>query len=335
MLTDSFHRRIRYLRLSITDRCNLRCSYCKPGICGANTEVFRHIDHNEIMTYEELLRISRIFARLGVEKIRVTGGEPLVRKNLPGLISDLCGIDGINDVALTTNGVLLRDYAAELKKNGLKRVNISLDSLVPSKFAQITGKNEFERVWQGVLAAVDTGFDPVKINVVAMRGINDDEFINFARLAAEMSLHVRFIEFMPMAFMAEESSRKRIPSEEIKKEIESFFNLEPLPRSSTGGPAECYSIIGSKGTVGFISPISKHFCAECNRMRVTAAGSIKPCLLSGQEFDVKKIIRSGADDSALGNMILEAAALKWQGHEINKDGAHVRTDSGIMHRIGG
>lgn len=335
MLTDSFQRTIKYLRVSITDRCNLRCSYCRPEKCGNTSSNFEHIQHNEIMTYEELLRLSSIFARLGVEKIRVTGGEPLVRKNVPEFVGDLLSIKGIRDVSLTTNGVLLQDYAEALKTKGLKRINISLDSLVPDKFSQITGRNEFARVWKGIQTVIELGLDPVKINVVAMRGINDDEFLDFAALTLAMPVHVRFIEFMPMAFSADDSAKNRILSSEIIEKIESKWKLESVPKPPSSGPAECFRIKDAPGTIGFISPISRHFCGECNRMRITAAGSLKPCLLSHDEIDIKAALRSGADDDYLENLIYSAAAIKWKRHEIENGMSPNGGSGGIMFRIGG
>jgi len=287
------------------------------------------------MTYEELLRLASIFAGLGVEKIRVTGGEPLVRKNVPEFVSDLLAIKGIGDVSLTTNGVLLPDYAQALKDKGLKRINISLDSLVPEKFAIITGKNEFSRVWKGIHKVIELGLDPVKLNVVAMRGINDDEFLDFAALTLAMPVHVRFIEFMPMAFSADDSARNRILSSEIIEKIESKWKLESVPKPPSSGPAECFRIKDAPGTIGFISPISRHFCGECNRMRITAAGSLKPCLLSHDEIDIKAALRSGANDDYLENLIYSAAAIKWKRHEIENGMSPDGGAGGIMFRIGG
>lgn len=330
MITDSFQRTVKYLRISITDRCNLRCVYCRPGKCSGVTPGFAHIPHDEIMSYEELLRLARVFVGMGVEKIRVTGGEPLVRKNVPGFIAALSGIIGVKDVALTTNGVLLPDNVSILRKSGLRRINISLDSLVPEKFERITGRNEFARVWEGIRRSVDAGFDPVKINVVAMRGVNDDEFLDFAALTLKMPVHVRFIEFMPMALSEKKPGNDRVLNEEIFEMVRTKWNLAPMGKDDLAGPAENFRIENAQGTIGFISPVSSHFCGNCNRMRITAAGNLKPCLLSQDEVDIKTFMRSGADDDDLRNIIANAASVKWQRHAI-MDGV----TGGAMFSIGG
>ena len=280
-LFDSFGRRINYLRISVTDRCNLHCIYCMPP------EGIPLIPHSEILSYEEISTVARVAARLGVNKVRLTGGEPLVRANLPKLIEMLSQIGGIDEVSLTTNGTLLKKYAFELKQAGLKRVNISLDTLKADRFQYITRLGKLKDVLEGIEAARDAGFNPIKINTLVMRGINDDEVLDFANMTYKECWHVRFIELMPFASVAD-----FVPLDEIRQRIMSLGSLEPCLPITGNGPARYYRLSGAKGTIGFISPITEPFCSSCNRMRLTSNGQLCPCLLSDDGIDLKGPLRS-------------------------------------------
>jgi len=301
---DSYGRRIRYIRLSVTDRCNFRCRYCMPmnGI--------KWIPHESIMRYEELIRMIRICASRGVDKVRVTGGEPLVRKDIVKFLENLNTVDGINDVSLTTNGFFLEHMASEIKGAGISRINISLDTLDKDKFAYITGVDGFERVVKGITSALEQGFDPVKINVVAMRGFNDDEFIDFAGLTIHLGIQVRFIELMPIGPGFDIGKKDVITKDEIKSLIEEAYgNLEPLP--SGIGPASVFKIEGARGSLGFISPLSdKTFCSRCNRVRITADGHMKPCLFADKMVDLLTPMREGISDNELESLIEEGIRKK-------------------------
>ncbi|MBF0524371.1 MAG: GTP 3',8-cyclase MoaA, partial [Deltaproteobacteria bacterium] len=260
---DNLGRAITYLRLSVTDRCNLRCIYCMP----ASGVPKRH--HQDILTFEELLRVARVAAGSGIRKIRVTGGEPLVRRGIIDLISRLNQIPGIEEITLTTNGLLLAQAAADLKAAGISRINISLDSLNPVNLHRITRADVFRRVWAGIEAADQVGFSPIKINVVALRGINDREILDFARLARERPFQIRFIELMPSAENAGWARDRLITIDEIKDLIETTDPLIPIEREVTSGPALRYRQSGAKGEIGLIGPVSRHFCPTCNRLRLT------------------------------------------------------------------
>jgi len=323
-LSDRYHRVIDYMRVSVTDRCNLRCLYCMP--CDSDPVIYK-----EILSYEEIIRIISVAAGLGVRKVRLTGGEPLARKNVQYLIKRLAGIDGLEDISLTTNGLLLTRYAEELKGAGLDRVNVSLDSMQPGRYREITGGGDLERVLRGIEMAHATGLRPVKINVVVIRGVNDDEVEDFARLTLSTSYHVRFIEFMP-------GSRnlwtrdKCIPVEEIKERIEAIAPLVPV-KVRRHGPARYYRFAGAEGVLGFISAVSHHFCSDCNRLRLTADGNIRPCLFSGTAIDLRSAIRMGAADEEIERLLRLSVAVKPEGHRINRgvSGGLIRS----MSKIGG
>jgi len=303
-LYDSFNRPISYLRISVTDRCNLRCIYCMPE---GGVSLVRHED---ILTYEEICKAAQAAAELGITKIRLTGGEPLVRSGLPQLVRMLSKIDAIDDISLTTNGTLLSQYAAELKSAGLKRVNVSLDTLRPDRFKFITrlGDN-LDGVLEGIQAARTVGLNPVKVNMVVMAGINDDEVVEFAAKTIEEEWHVRFIELMPVS----EGSIMRkyfVPASEIKKSLEMLGKLEPGLPIVGNGPARYFRFPGARGSVGFITPISEHFCFGCNRLRLTADGKLLPCLLSQEEIDVKRALRQDMSTGELKKLFQEAVARK-------------------------
>ncbi len=311
MLVDPYKRKINYLRISVTDRCNLRCRYCMPE------EGIPLISHNEILTYEEILRIVNVFAKEGISKVRITGGEPLVRKGIVEFISHLSKIEEIKDLSLTTNGILLRDFAYELKSAGLKRVNISLDSLKRERFLEITGRDGFERVWEGILEALKVGLSPIKINMVAIKGVNDDEIESFARLTIDLPLVVRYIEYMPSGNGDSWSEENIITVDQIKKRIENIVKLNPIPQSEWDGPAKRYRIEGALGEIGLIGAVSEHFCSDCNRLRLTPDGKIRTCLFSDNEIDLKEYIRNGATDEDLRQRLLIALKMKPERHHIN------------------
>ncbi len=306
-LSDSFQRPINYLRISVTDRCNLRCIYCMPP--GGIT----HLPRSEVLRYEEIQAVAQAAASLGINKLRLTGGEPLVRAELTRLVQMLSRIDGIDDIALTTNGVLLRQCAASLREAGLRRVNVSLDTLKRERYRRYTRRDRLGYVLDGIAAAKEAGLEPVKVNVVVMRGINDDEVLDFARLTIDEGWHVRFIELMPFANGA---SLQFVPTKEIEERLRSLGTLEPCLSSQGNGPAKYFRFPGVKGTVGFISPLSEHFCFNCNRLRLTADGKLRPCLLSDYEVDLKTTLRRGASPEELKVLIKQAVAAKPERHHL-------------------
>ena len=309
-LSDSFQRPINYLRISVTDRCNLRCIYCMP------TEGIHLMSHEDILTYEEIYTITKAAAELGINRIRITGGEPLARLGVPRLVHMIAQIDGIKDIALTTNGVLLARYAAELKKAGLWRVNVSLDTLKEDKFEFITRSNEsLGAVLDGIEVARSVGLNPVKINVVVMYGINDDELLDFATKTINDGWHVRFIELMPSAGTSTLASQF-MPVSEMRKRLEILGALEPCLPSAGNGPAKYFRFPNANGTIGFITPVSEHFCVRCNRLRLTADGKLRPCLLDDYEIDLKSPLRSGLSSDGLKQLIEEAVANKPLRHHL-------------------
>ncbi|MDP3297952.1 MAG: GTP 3',8-cyclase MoaA [Thermodesulfovibrionia bacterium] len=309
-MKDHYGRKIDYLRISVTDRCNLRCIYCM------SPEGVKPIKHREILSYEEIIRIAAIAVSLGVKKIRITGGEPLARKNITYLISSLNNIKGLEDISLTTNGVLLEKYADEIAQAGLRRVNVSLDSLRADKYAKITRGGDIDNVLRGIDKAERAGLIPVKINMVAIRGFNDDEIEDFAKMTLEKSYQVRFIEFMPLGARDLWSPEKYIPINEIKSIAEKIGPLTPV-RLRKSGPARYFRFEGASGVVGFINAISHQFCTECNRLRLTADGKLRPCLFSETEIDLKNPLRSGAPDSEIERLIKLAIEVKPEGHNLN------------------
>jgi cyclic pyranopterin phosphate synthase len=335
-LSDTFNRPINYLRISVTDRCNLRCIYCLPP------EGIRLLTHGEVLTYEEITSVAGLAAELGINKVRLTGGEPLVRARLSELVAMLAGIEGIDDISLTTNGVLLKQCAAELKQAGLKRVNVSLDSLNRDKFKRIARHNDLDEVLKGIEAAKTCGLNPVKVNMVVMRGINDDEVVDFARLTIVEGWHVRFIELMP--FAADNppdghsiGSRANlhpafVSADEIKERLNGLGKLEPSLPITGNGPARYFRLPQAGGTIGFIAPVSQHFCFSCNRLRLTAEGKLRPCLLSDNEIDLRQPLRSGASPQELKKVIIEAIQAKPQKHELAQGPASRKR---LMSQVGG
>lgn len=319
-MKDSHGRVIDYLRISLTDRCNFRCIYCMPeeGVC--------MMGHDEILRIEEIEAIARVATRIGIRSVRLTGGEPLVRKGVVDLVAALKGMDGIENVSLTTNGVLLPEMAGDLKEAGLSRVNISLDTLDPEQFTYITRVGKLDSTMKGIDAALEAGFNPVKINAVTVRRL-DQDFLAFAKLSIDRPLHVRFIEYMPVGSStgSDGSGWDRtdvIPSEELLQIINERAVAQGLPELVSTrdddkplgwGPARYFEFPGAKGTVGFISPLSRHFCSECNRLRLTADGKLRPCLFSDREIDVRTALREGGEE-AVYNCFLEALNLKPDDH---------------------
>jgi cyclic pyranopterin phosphate synthase len=309
MLADQYGRRVNYLRVSVTDRCNLRCRYCMPP------EGVPLKKHEELLSFEEIEVIVRAGAMLGIEKVRLTGGEPLLRKGFPELVKKLAAIEGIKDLALTTNGLLLWPMAKDLKTAGLGRVNVSLDTLRAERFKQMTGSDEWQKARDGILAALDAGFQQVKLNVVAIAGYNDDEILDFIAFVKDKPLGLRFIEFMPAGNAYWEQS-KMLGTEETKKRIAESVKLVPLDKKNA--IAEEFQIEDSPATVGFISPISNKFCKKCNRLRLTSDGFLKPCLGSRNEVNIKVPVRNGLAGYELRRPFYEALRLKPQCHKMDQ-----------------
>ena len=328
-LTDNSNRVINYLRLSITDRCNLRCIYCMPE------DGIDFLPHENILRYEEILRVVRLSIQKGIRKVRVTGGEPLVRKGFTDFIGRLSRIGGLKEITLTTNGVLLKEFAADIRNSGIHRINISLDSLKRERFFQITGRDLFEQVWEGILEAERVGFDPIKINVVAIRGVNDDEIGDFARLTLEKPYHIRFIEYMPVGRNNSWSADRFISTLEIYNLIQKIGPLKPiLKRDSLDGPAQRFMLDGAGGgEIGLIGALSNHFCDICNRLRMTADGHLRGCLFSEHEIDIKTALREGKGDNELLNLLEKAISEKPKSHNLNMLGTRKCTRQ--MSSIGG
>jgi len=322
-LLDSFGRSINYLRISVTDRCNLRCLYCMPP------EGVTRIPHSEILTYEEIQTVAHAAAELGMNRIRITGGEPLVRAELPKLVRMLSQIEGIEELFLTTNGTFLKRHAPELKRAGLTRVNVSLDTLKADKFRHITRLGELKDVLEGIEAARDAGLHPVKINTVVMRGINDDEVLDFAKMTYKDGWHVRLIELMPFKGVAE-----FVPSFELRQHIELLGKLETCTHLIGSGPAMYYRLSGAAGTIGFISPVTElSFCSRCNRMRLTPDGRLRPCLLAEDEIDLKMPLRNNAPMKELKRLILKTVSTKPEHH--NLEAGNISLVNRKMSQIGG
>ncbi|MDP6126786.1 MAG: GTP 3',8-cyclase MoaA [Dehalococcoidales bacterium] len=325
-LIDSWQRQVNYLRISVTDHCNLNCMYCSVGSVPL-------LDRDKILSYEEIERVVRTAAGMGITKVRLTGGEPLLRPDLSKLVAMLAVIEGIDDISLTSNGILLGKYAAELKKAGLKRVNISLDTLKEDRFKQITGGDKLAEVLAGIKAAHDAGLEPVKINMVVLRGINDDEVVDFARQSIDQSWHVRYIEFMPISASNSDGSGM-VSTQEIKQRIQVLGELEPYAGPEGNGPARYYRFPGARGTVGFITPMTEHFCNNCNRLRMTSDGHLRPCLLAEEEITLKEALRNEVSLDELKDLIRRAVNLKREQHNLT--GRIVPgTDGRPMCQIGG
>ena len=325
--TDRCNREITYLRVSITDRCNLRCLYCM------SPRGVRLLDHADILSYEEILRVVEVSARLGITKVRLTGGEPLLRRNVCELVRAITNVPGVQDVSLTTNGVLLQDMARPLRDAGLRRINVSLDTLSPLNFRRITRRDLYSDVWRGIREAETVGFDPIRINVVTIRGINDDELGRFAQLSREKPYSFRFIEYMPTGNLDDWDVWKFMPADEIRTRLEEYGPLLAIPRNGSDGPSCRFRFPDGVGEIGLISPISHHFCDSCNRLRLTADGKLRSCLFSDFEVDVKGPLRDRCSDTELARLIRESIAKKPKKHGITTETKQGRLPA--MSRIGG
>lgn len=328
-LIDSYGRRIDYLRISITDNCNLRCFYCTPF--GGRSR----LSHTEILSYEEIVAITQAAVQAGISKVRITGGEPLVRKEVVGLCRMLAGIEGMDSLALTTNGIHLVELAQPLLEAGVGRINVSLDTLKPERFKRITGSNLLSRVLDGIKRAEELGLSPVKINTVVMRGINDDEVEDIARLTLGKPYHVRFIELMPTeGWIFGDHESLFVPMEEIVQMVKRIGGLHLEHKIESFGPARLCSVTGGVGKIGFISPLSRHFCGSCNRLRLTADGKLRTCLFSEKEIDIKGPLRAGASTEELTEIIKRGAETKPLRHALKDKDAH-QVNGRAMHSIGG
>jgi len=341
-LIDRYNRKIEYLRISVTDRCNLRCIYCMPP------EGIKPLRHEDILRFEEIERIVRYSIDWGIDKIRITGGEPLIRKGVVYLVEMLSNFKGIRDLSMTTNGVLLKDYARDLKNGGLQRINVSLDSLDANKFNRITKAGRLSLVLDGIEEALKRGLEPVKINIVVMKGINDDEILDFAKMSLSRPLHVRFIEYMPFCKTRiytnckakKEATKTRtntnkegthpfefVPTSIIRERLKELGELIPA-QVRGAGPAKSFRFEKSLGTIGFITPMSEHFCATCNRLRLTADGKLYPCLFSDYGVDIKTSLRTGAGYREIRELFEEALRNKPKKHSL-------RGNNQMMSKIGG
>ncbi|MGI6631148.1 MAG: GTP 3',8-cyclase MoaA [Bacillota bacterium] len=320
MLVDKYQRRINYLRISVTDKCNLRCRYCMPE---TGVEIK---SHDGILRWEELLRMVQAFKDEGVDRVRITGGEPLVRKGLLSFIQDM-NMLGFEEISLTTNGILLKKMAGELKESGISRINISLDSLDKEKYAWITRGGDIRKVFQGIDAAFQAGLEPVKLNVVVVKGFNDDEVMDLALLAKNQPLHVRFIELMPIGAGSIWGADSFVSTEETKKQIERLGSLVPAEIIGNG-PAEKWRIDGFQGTVGFISAISQHICDRCNRVRLTADGRIYPCLHGTNYVSCFNALRNGDSQENIKRLIRQVMEIKPREHQLGSQGRMMNTIGG-------
>jgi GTP 3',8-cyclase len=328
-MIDSHNRLINYLRVSITDRCNLRCIYCMPK------EGLSLIGHDDILRYEEILRVVKETVKMGISKVRITGGEPLVRRGVVDFFRSLKSIEELDDISLTTNGVLLGRYAEHLVQAGMKRINISLDSLKSERYASITRGGDLQAVLQGIEAVHALGMAPIKINVVVVKGFNDDEVLDFARLTCEKPYQIRFIELMPLGSSHVHNAGKFLSNEIVRKQIESVYGLSPINGNNRDGPARLYRLAGGPGTIGFISPVSHHFCNTCNRLRLTADGHLRACLLSDVETNLKEPLRAGCSDLELHQLIKTTLDLKPLSHGMMEGHGRAKKCLKEMSAIGG
>ncbi len=330
-MIDQHNRNINYLRISVTDRCNLRCLYCMPK------EGLSLIGHNDILRYEEILRVIRVAVRLGISKVRITGGEPLVRKGIVDFIASLKTMEGLNDISLTTNGIRLAEFAERLYRAGMRRINVSLDSLNPQTYAEITRGGNLDAVLKGIESAYRAGFAPIKINTVAIKGANDDEILDFASLTLDKPFQVRFIEMMALGSTGPEQSRHYLSNDLVMDKINRVYRLEPVNGRSNNmdGPAKRFRISGGTGEIGFISPVSHHFCHRCNRLRLTADGHLRACLLLDDEVDLKGPLRENCSDDILEKLIETTILGKPKGHSLVVNDRHLRKCAKEMSAIGG
>lgn len=327
-LIDSFGRVHTNLRISVTDRCNIRCFYCMPA------ENVQFMDRKDLLTFEEMERFVRIAVPLGLTKIRLTGGEPLVRHDLHILVKKLAAIPQIHDIGLTTNGILLADQAQDLYDAGLRRINVSLDALDPVKFKEITRREGYEKVLEGIKAAQRVGFDPVKVNAVSVRGMTEDEIVRFGHFARETGVEIRFIEFMPLdADNAWERDKVLFAHVILEKLSAEIMPLVPCPNQDPHAPATEFQFEDGVGKIGIIASVSQPFCMSCDRFRITADGKLRNCLFSLEETDVRGMLRGGASETEIADAIRASIAAKKEGHEINT-ARYIQPDR-PMYSIGG
>ncbi len=326
-MIDIHGRTIDYLRISVTDRCNLRCRYCMPE------EGIEDQGHSRMLSLEQIYRLVKVASEAGISKVRLTGGEPLVRKNISTLIEKIANLSGIEDVSLTTNGILFPEMADDLRKAGLNRVNISLDTLNDEKYQYITRKGRLDHAMQAVHKALELNMDPVKVNVVVIKGFNDDEIVDFARLAYQLPVHVRFIEFMPIGDLDFHTKDKVLSIDSVKQIIGQEYKLLNVVNVKGYGPAKYVQIKGGLGSLGFISPLSDHFCNECNRMRVTADGKLRGCLYDKSEIDLRLALYNNCNDEQLRTLFRRAILMKPVQHQM-LDGWG-KDNSRKMYQIGG
>jgi cyclic pyranopterin phosphate synthase len=326
-LVDSFGRRHNNLRISVTDRCNIRCVYCMP-------EDVQFMPRAQLLSFEEIERVVRVAVTLGIDKVRLTGGEPLVRRDLPRLVAKLVAISGLKDVGLTTNGILLGPMARRLRDAGLKRINISPDTMDAAKFEQLTRRTGFEQVIEGILAAKAAGFDPVKINAVAVRGVTEDDVVPLARFARHHRLELRFIEYMPLdSGHLWEREKVLFAADILDLVVNGIGPLTPSADQDPRAPALDYDFDDGGGRIGFIASISRPFCMSCNRIRLTSDGKLRNCLFSLEETDLRALSRAGRSDAEIARVIRDSVASKWEGHEINT--ARFIQPERLMNSIGG
>ncbi|MEQ8210588.1 MAG: GTP 3',8-cyclase MoaA [Lacipirellulaceae bacterium] len=327
-LVDNFGRIHTNLRLSVTDRCNIRCFYCMPA------ENVQFKPREELLTFEEIVRFVQAVVPLGINKLRITGGEPLVRRDLDQLIGQLKRLDGLQDIALTTNGILLAEQAQSLKDSGLDRLNISLDSLDEEVFQQITRRTGSDAVLEGIAAAQKVGFEKIRLNAIAIRGLTEQEIVPLGRFAFERGLELRFIEFMPLDADGAWEQADVLTGEEIRNTLEAEFGqLEPTSRLDPSQPAIDYQLTSGTGRVGFINPVSQPFCGSCNRLRLTAEGKVRNCLFSHEEWDARELLRGKATDQELQHVVRSAVDAKARAHGIND--ADFQQPVRAMYQIGG
>jgi cyclic pyranopterin phosphate synthase len=328
MLVDSFGRRHNNLRISVTDRCNIRCFYCMPE------ENVRFRPRHELLTFEEILRFARVAAGLGIDRLRLTGGEPLVRHELPALVKLLAEIPGIRDIALTTNGILLAEQASALRAAGLHRLNVSLDTLSETTFERIARRAGLQRVLDGIFAAQRAGFDRIRLNTVSIRGITENEIISLARFARKHGLELRFIEYMPLDADHQWDHTQVLGGDEVRQMIDREVGaIEPLPVVDPSQPATDFRYVDGGGRVGFINPVTQPFCGDCNRLRLTAEGQVRNCLFSTIEWDARAILRGEGSDEDLAALIQSCVAAKKAGHGI--DTPEFMRPERAMYQIGG
>ncbi len=326
-LVDSFGRAIVNLRISVTDRCNLRCAYCIPE------EEIAWLPRAEVLSFEEIERFVRVVAPLGIRKLRLTGGEPLLRKDLPELVRRLVGVPGIADVGMTTNGIGLARLARPLREAGLRRLNVSLDTIDREVFRKLTRRDALEDVLAGLAAAAGAGFHPIKVNAVVQRGLNEHEIVPLARLARDAGFILRFIEYMPIGMGDGWTKSQVVTNSEILEALRVIAPLEPVGEPDGTGPASRWRFVDGKGEIGLIGSVTEPFCDHCNRIRITADGKLRTCLFSIVEHDVRGLLRGGSDDAAIADLVVRAVAEKEPGHKIGR--SDFVKPARTMSRIGG